>query len=68
MAKLQSLPQSKAERMKLARSMYLANVQAGKSAYDGWPQDLISEYNRALMFGMDDEAFPSQEEWSRVTD
>jgi hypothetical protein len=28
----------------------------------------IGRRNRALMFGENDEAFPSQEEWSRIVD
>jgi len=50
------------------RAAYLANAQAGRHIYDGWTTAEISAYNRRLMFGEDDCAFPSQEEWSRVVD
>jgi hypothetical protein len=50
------------------RALYLANVQAGRRGYDGFTTEEIAAYNRRLMFGENDEAFPEPAEWSRVTD
>ncbi len=36
--------------------------------YDGLESDEIGRYSRLLMFGENDEAFPSQEEWSAIVD
>ena len=43
-----------------------SNPNAG--TYDGLRSSEIAEYNRVLMFGPNDEAFLSQEEWSSIVD
>jgi hypothetical protein len=45
-----------------------ANRKAGRDIYAGLDSSEIGQYNRALMFGDNDEAFPSQSEWSRIVD
>jgi hypothetical protein len=45
-----------------------ANQEAGREYYDGMTSSEIGDYNRYLMFGADDEAFPSQREWSMIVD
>jgi hypothetical protein len=45
-----------------------ANNAARRGSYDGLKTSEIAEYNRRLMFGENNEAFPSQEEWSRIVD
>lgn len=44
------------------------NRAEGRETYAGLDSSEIGTYNRALMFGENDEAFPSQEEWSRIVD
>lgn len=44
------------------------NREAGRETYAGLCSAEIGRYNGALMFGDDDEAFPDQETWSRLTD
>ena len=39
-----------------------------KGSFDGLRSSEIAEYNRVLMFGENDEAFPSQEDWSHIVD
>jgi hypothetical protein len=51
------------------KASYLKNAQdPEKSTYHGWTTAEIASYNRRIMFGENDEAFPSQEEWSRIVD
>ena len=50
------------------KAKVLENQQAGRSPYDGLSDSEIGEYNRALMFGENAEAFPGPEEWSLITD
>jgi hypothetical protein len=51
------------------RKLYLENARAGsKSVYDGFTTEEIAAYNRRLMFGENDEAFPDAAEWSRCVD
>lgn len=45
-----------------------ANQLAGRDMYDGLDSSDIGEYNRYLMFGLDDEAFPDADEWSSIVD
>lgn len=45
-----------------------ANIAAGIDRYDGLTDSEIGIYNRCLMFGENDEAFPDEEEWSMVVD
>jgi hypothetical protein len=44
------------------------NRAAGREQYDGLSSAEIGRYNRALMFGDNDEAFPSDSEWSAIVD
>lgn len=44
------------------------NHKKGLPTYNGLSTSEISEYNRVLMFGENDEAFPSEMEWSRIVD
>ncbi len=51
------------------QALYLSNVQNDtKSTYDGFTSEEIAAYSRRLMFGANDEAFPSEEEWSAIVD
>lgn len=46
----------------------IENQLAGRPTYDGLTSSEIAEYNRYLMFGENDEAFPGQAAWSRIVD
>lgn len=37
-----------------------------RSTFEGLTTSEIASYNRRMMFGANDEAFPTQEEWSRI--
>lgn len=51
------------------RALYLANAQnPSKHTFEGFSTAEIAEWNRRLMFGENDEGFPSQEEWSAIVD
>lgn len=50
------------------RTTIAANRAAGRPTYEGLDSSEIGTYSRALMFGDNDEAFPSREEWSRIVD
>lgn len=51
------------------KAVILANGQdPTKGTYAGLRSSEIAAYNRRLMFGENDEAFPSQEEWSKIVD
>jgi hypothetical protein len=39
-----------------------------RATYQGLSTSEIAAYNRRLMFGANDEAFPSAQEWSRIVD
>lgn len=47
-------------------ALYLSNVQNGRFCFDGFTSSEIAAYNRRLMFGENDEAFPDN--WSSVVD
>lgn len=49
-------------------AVILENQRAGRNAYEGLTTEEIAAYNRRLMFGENDEAFPGREEWALVTD
>jgi hypothetical protein len=55
-------------RLEGIRETVLANKQSGRGSFDGMESGDIAEYNRAMMFGDNDEAFPLQEEWARIAD
>ena len=44
------------------------NRKLGKHIYAGLSSAEIGVYSRFQMFGEDDEAFPSEEEWSSIVD
>lgn len=44
------------------------NSIAGRDSYDGLTSSEIGQYNRALMFGDNNEAMPDPTEWSRIVD
>ena len=44
------------------------NRQIGAYTYEGLTSSEIGRYNGHLMFGDNDEAFPSQAEWSMIAD
>ncbi len=50
------------------KAQILANKQADRNTYEGLTTDEIADYNRRMMFGESDEAFPGNEEWSRIVD
>lgn len=50
------------------KQVIATNRTHGRSVYAGLSSAEIGQYNRSLMFGSNDEAFPSQEEWSSIVD
>ncbi|MFI5296633.1 MAG: hypothetical protein ACHREM_00930 [Polyangiales bacterium] len=49
-------------------ALYVENAKAGRAGFAGFTSDEIAAWNRRVMFGDNDEAFPSPEEWSRIVD
>ncbi len=50
-------------------ALYISNAQSQTaSTYDGFTTEEIAAYNRRLMFGENDEAFPDLSEWSAIVD
>lgn len=45
-----------------------ANRANGRFLYEGLESSEIGQYNRRLMFGENDEAFPDSETWSEIVD
>ena len=54
--------------LKMIRAAMDENIAAGRHEYDGLTSAQIGEYNRMLMFGENDEAFPYAATWSSVVD
>ena len=52
----------------ILRAAVEENREAGRECYDGLSSAQIGRLNRAAMFGDNDEAFPSDDEWSRIVD
>lgn len=51
------------------RAIVAANAaDPAKGSFEGLRSSEIATYSGALMFGENDEAFPSQEDWSRIVD
>jgi len=51
------------------RALYLSNAKdPSRGTFDGFTSSEIGDYNRRIMFGENDEAFPSADEWSLITD
>jgi hypothetical protein len=50
------------------RDIIAANNAARRQSYEGLTSAEIGAYNRVLMFGENDEAFPDADEWSRIVD
>lgn len=53
---------------KAVAAMVRYNYAECKHPFDGMTSHQIGVYNRYLMFGEDDSAFPSQEEWRMIVD
>jgi hypothetical protein len=49
-------------------ALYLANAQNGRFCFDGFTSSEIAAYNRRMMFGENDEAFPDVDTWSSIVD
>jgi hypothetical protein len=50
------------------KEVIAANREAGVYLFDNLESSEIGQYSGWLMFGDDEEAFPSQEEWSMIAD
>ena len=50
------------------KNIIAANRKAGSYTYENLDSSEIGQYNNWLMHGNNDEAFPSQEEWSMIVD
>ena len=50
------------------RETVAENNKHGRYSFDGLTSAEIAEYNRFLMFGENDDAFPDQATWSRIVD
>jgi len=50
------------------KSIISSNLQAKLRQFEGLASDEIGRYNRSIMFGEADEAFPSDAEWSLIVD
>jgi hypothetical protein len=50
------------------KSIILSNRNSQLATYSGLTSSEIGEYNRSLMFGDLDEAFPDQNSWMEITD
>lgn len=50
------------------KQVIAANREAKNYIYESLKSSEIGQYNRWLMFGDDDEAFPGQAEWAMITD
>lgn len=53
--------------MEVMEAKILENMKAGRDTYAGLTTAEIATYNRRLMFGENDEAFPEPEVWGRWT-
>ena len=51
-----------------AKAKVAQNRANGLDKFAGMTDAEIGEYNRALMFGDDGEAFPGSDEWASITD
>jgi hypothetical protein len=49
-------------------SVIESNYKQGKDQYEGLSSAEIGKHSRAIMFGENDEAYPSDSEWSRIVD
>jgi hypothetical protein len=50
------------------KEVIAANREAGNYIYENLESSEIGQYSGWLMFGDDEEAFPSQSEWAMITD
>lgn len=50
------------------KAVIAENRAAGRETYAGLDSAEIGRYSRALMWGENDEAYPGDEEWSRIVD
>ncbi len=60
--------EAKADRLARIRKIIAENREAGRDTYAGLQSHEVGEHSRAIMFGENDENFPSQDEWSRIVD
>lgn len=57
-----------AQNLKLLRAHVAANEAEGRPSNEGLASHEIGTLNRASMFGDEGEAFPTEQEWSRIVD
>jgi hypothetical protein len=50
------------------KEVIAANREAGVYLFENLESSEIGQYSGWLMFGDDEEAFPSQDEWSMIVD
>lgn len=50
------------------KQIIATNFKERMPQYSGLSSSDIGRYSRSIMFGENDEAFPDQEEWSRIVD
>jgi hypothetical protein len=50
------------------KEVIAANREAGVYLFDNLESSEIGQYSGWIMFGDDEEAFPSQDEWSMIVD
>jgi len=50
------------------KEIIASNRQTGAYLFEGLTSSEIGRYNGTLMFGDNDEAFPSDSEWSMIVD
>jgi hypothetical protein len=50
------------------KEIIAANRAAGNYIYENLESSEIGQYSGWLMFGDDDQAFPSQDEWAMIAD
>jgi hypothetical protein len=55
-------------RLDAIKQVIAENRAAGRSTYAGLDSGEIGQYNRWLMFGDDDVAFPDVDTWSSIVD
>jgi hypothetical protein len=55
-------------RLDAIKQVIQGNRAAGRDTYAGLDSSEIGQYNRWLMFGDDDAAFPDVDTWSSIVD
>lgn len=54
--------------LEVIKATILANQRDGREPFEGLDSADIGKWNRALMFGENDEAWPGEAAWSRIVD